>query len=158
MENAELYYHVAHSHLLDQNERNRQLEFKARGTLVLAVTLTGVAAITVRDWSVWSSIPVTVFALAFFYTVWFALQKALKVRDWWRNPDLNDLTDYLKKGPEAAKLTQWVGDAYSMVVDHNEKLLTGKAKATMKAMTGLVVQVIALGATLGTIFVEQFIS
>ena len=57
MNKVELYYQVAHSHLLEQDARHRKLEVKVGSILGFGAALIGVSAFTVDQWSRWSLIP-----------------------------------------------------------------------------------------------------
>ena len=152
MERNELYYRVAQSHLLDQDERNRQLEFKASGVIGLAVALAGVAVVVIKDFSQSPDSPsvgaVTVaaaFVITFVFSVALAV-RASRVYTWRRDPDLRSFAQHLSDDYDDSKLVEWVGDQFANSVEHNENLIERKADTMNKAIVALMIQVALLAA------------
>ena len=62
---AELYYHVAHAHRQEQDQRNRDFDLKAAGSLGIATTITGMGAILLNGFLNSSSREMTTLSLVF---------------------------------------------------------------------------------------------
>lgn len=145
MNTEELYYQVAHSHQLDQDDRNRQLEIKASGTLALAVALIGIGAVVWTDLST-KDVPTAawLFALGLglsFLAVAIAAFGVLRPRVWDRAPELERFSENIVEGRfEGSALIEWVGDQFSKNISSNEAIIEAKASTLTWAMLGLVVQ------------------
>ena len=151
MEKTELYYQVAHTHLVEQDHRNSQLESKATSILVIAATLVGVAAIVLKDFSASASDLsrtdlgfAAAVLLSFFVTVGFAIA-ALRVRTFDRRPVLGTFATHLSGDYESTKLVEWVGDEFAHSVEHNHGELAIKAKWVAWIIRAFVVQTALTG-------------
>jgi hypothetical protein len=145
MNSRELYYQVAHTHLADQDDRNRQLETKATAILGLSATMLGFGVFTVEHWLWWSYIPGIITFAAFVYTAFSSL-KAVWVRKWDRRPQLNELATHIHSGEYKDEgLIEWVADQYSTSIDLNEPIIVDKAGWIRTASVGLALEAAALG-------------
>ena len=143
--NEELYYQVASSQKLEQDNRHRQLELKATAVLAVAATLLGLASFTASQWTSWSIIPGIVLLAAFGWTALWAVV-GLKIRQHHASPQLQELSDHIDSGKFGPlKLTEWVADALTEAVKFNEAVSLSIAGAISRAVYGLAVEAFALG-------------
>ena len=144
MDSVELYYQVAQSHLLEQDQRNRDLELKATGTSGVGIALVGLAALVMADFSGVSANKLSAltfvlagalgvtFLVAFYYSL-----RTLWVRDDWdRRPMPRELAGHLSNYPEK-ELVEWVADGITCAHEINERVLITKANAVKRAMLAL---------------------
>lgn len=151
MNTEELYYQVASAHQLDQDDRNRQLELKASGTLGVAVALMGIGAVILTDFST-ADVPTAawLFALGLglaFLAVAIAAFDVLWPRTFSRAPNLEQFSKHIEEGSfEESTMVEWIGDQFSANINSNEPIIIAKAKALNLAMLILVVQAGMLAA------------
>ncbi len=151
MDKFELYYQVAFSHLLEQDQRNRDLEIKASGTLGVGVAIVGLAALVIADFSTSSSLRLSAYTFLslaalgiMFVGVFVCTIYTLWVRSGWdRRPDPEELAENLSKFNDN-ELAEWVGDGISKAYKINEKNLVGKANAIRLGMTALSAETVFL--------------
>ena len=129
----ELYYQVAHAHLQEQGQRNRDFDLKVAGCLGIATTITGMSAILLngflnsssREITTLSLVFIVLSALVYICTLSCALQ-AMKPRKWRFDPDLSKFAAYLP-GYEDEAFVQWAGDQFKNAAEFNSKILARKA-------------------------------
>ena len=145
MDKYDLYYQVAHSHLVEQDTRNQQLEFKASGAIAVSATLMGLAGLTVEHWGSLSQFPAFFMLLAFIVTA-SSTMPILWTKAFSRRPQLAILSGHLRD-PQFGDngLTDWVADEFTTSIKHNDDLLSSKAKWFRVSLSGLVAEGIALG-------------
>ena len=92
---AELYYHVAHAHRQEQDQRNRDFDLKAAGSLGIATTITGMGAILLNGFLNSSSREMTTLSLVFIalsaLVYICTLGVCPRIRSWRRKPPRNNL-------------------------------------------------------------------
>ena len=142
MDKAELYYQVAHSHLQEQDQRNRDFDMKAIGVIGVSATLAGIAAIVLKDFSGASTdlstlpIALTIFVgITFLAAFCFGLN-TVRPGKWRRDPNLNDFASHL---PDYADdvLIEWAGDQFRNAVEKNDAALKMKATSVLCAIIAL---------------------
>ena len=115
---GELYYHVAHAHLQEQDQRNRDFDLKAAGCLGIATTITGMGAILLngflnnssREMTTLSLVFIALSALVYICTLGCGLL-VMRLREWRFDPDLSKFAAYLPDyGDEA--FVEWAGDQF----------------------------------------------
>ena len=158
MDKNELYYRVAHSRLLDQEQRYGASDIKITGIASLSVVLVGISplfledffdAIATKDVSWVSWVFVALFALSAIL-VMYSTFRVLKPRKWRRNPNLPTLAGHLSDYDDNV-LSKWVGDEMSRAVYKNESVLESKSSGVTWALAGvlgLVVSLVALPISL----------
>ena len=150
MQKTELYYQVALSQMEEQEQRNQAIDLKMSGLITLSVTLVGVAAIVLKDFSQnqsianWSTNPVALVGLALFLFVMTCGAWVLSPRSGWRrDPDLKRFREHLPDyGDEV--FVKWAGDQLGNAVEANEPKLNNKFKWLGYAIWALAVQVVCL--------------
>ena len=134
---AELYYHVAHAHRQEQDQRNRDFDLKAAGSLGIATTITGMGAILLngflnsssREMTTLSLVFIALSALVYICTLGCGLL-AMRLREWRFDPDLSKFAAYLPDyGDEA--FVEWAGDQFKNSAESNSKVLARKGQFLM---------------------------
>ena len=153
MSKAEIYLQVTQAQHEENYRRGRGFDARAAAVLGLTATLAGIAAIILKDFSGPRppSLPtitvLTAFALAAGAAMWCSL-RALRPSGW-LGIDHRKLSEHLQD-LEVACAAKWVGDQFCEAVEHNERLLTAKARSVIGAcrwLFGAVVLVVALAVT-----------
>ena len=151
MNKFDLYYQVAHSHLVEQDNRNQQLDFKASGVIALSATLMGFAALTVTGWASWS-IWLALSMLIDFAVAAGASIPILWTKDFDRSPDLPFLSQQLASSDDDGLarfdddgLTLWTAKEFSISVKINDRVLDNKADWLEWALAGLIAEAVLLG-------------
>ena len=155
---GELYYHVAHAHLQEQDQRNRDFDLKAAGCLGIATTITGMGAILLngflnnsnREMATLSLVFIVLSALVYICTLSCGLL-VMKLRKWRFDPDLSKFAAYLPDYDDEA-FVEWAGDQFKNSAECNSKVLAQKAKFLMASFLltlSLPILLFALGLTLG---------
>ena len=130
---GELYYHVTHAHLQEQEQRNRDFDLKAAGCLGIATTITGMGAILLngflnsssREMATLSLVFIALSALVYICTLGCGLL-VMKLRDWRLDPDLSKFAAYLPDYDDDA-FVEWAGDQFKNAAESNSKVLDRKA-------------------------------
>ena len=159
METSELYYQIGQSQVQEQNERNREIDTKLASALGLAVTLGGITAVVLKDFTGNPDATVsgltTGTALAvggLFITVCFFALAGLRARDWRADPDLQNFSTLLSTHPKS-DLVEWTGDQLRDSVVCNDKALNRKATHLNRTLASLGFMVLCLMFLAWTIYV-----
>ena len=134
---GELYYHVAHAHLQEQDHRNRDFDLKAAGCLGIATTITGMGAILLngflnnssREMTTLSLVFIALSALVYICTLGCGLL-VMRLREWRFDPDLSKFAAYLPDYDDEA-FVEWAGDQFKNSAESNSKVLARKARFLM---------------------------
>ena len=154
----ELYYHVTHAHLQEQEQRNRDFDLKAAGCLGIATTITGMGAILLngfmnsssREMPTLALVFIALSALVYICTLGCGLL-VMKLRDWRLDPDLSKFAAYLPDYDDDA-FVEWAGDQFKNAAESNSKVLDRKAwflMASFGLTLSLPIFLFALVLTLG---------
>ena len=154
----ELYYHVAHAHQQEQEQRNRGFDLKAAGCLGIATTITGMGAILLnaflnsssREMTTLSLVFIALSALVYICTLGCGLL-VMKLRDWRLDPDLSKFAAHLANYDDDA-FVEWAGDQFKNAAESNSKVLARKARFLMASFGltfSLPILLFALVLTLG---------
>jgi uncharacterized SAM-binding protein YcdF (DUF218 family) len=155
---GELYYHVAHAHLQEQDQRNRDFDLKAAGCLGIATTITGMGAILLngflnnssREMTTLSLVFIALSALVYICTLACGLL-VMRLREWRFDPDLSKFAAYLPDYDDEA-FVEWAGDQFKNSAESNSKVLARKARFLMASFLltlSLPILLFALVLTLG---------
>ena len=155
----ELYYHVTHAHLLEQEQRNRDFDLKAAGCLGIATTITAMGAILLngflnsssREMATLSLVIIALSALVYFCTLVCGLL-VMRLRDWRLDPDLSKFAEFLPDYDDDAAFVEWAGDQFKNAAECNSKVLARKARFLMASFwltLSLPIFLFALVLTLG---------
>ena len=154
----ELYYHVAHAHLQEQEQRNRDFDLKAAGCLGIATTITAMGAILLngflnsssREMATLSLVIIALSALVYICTLGCGLL-VMRLREWRLDPDLSKFAEYLPDYDDDA-FVEWAGDQFKNAAEFNSKVLARKAWFLMASFwltLSLPIFLFALVLTLG---------
>ena len=145
-----MYYQVAQSQLLDQYQRNRDLDIKLVAAIATAATLGGITAVVLKDFTGSDStsftpftiIPVIIITVGLVVTNLSAIFGLLP-RAWRGDPDLCKFSSYLHDYDDVT-IAEWAGDQLRNAVRYNETVLFDKSKSLVWCMIGLLMIVVPL--------------
>lgn len=146
MDKYELYYKVAQSKLVDQDDRDRQINLRATGVMAVGTTLVGFVALTLGNWPGWA-LPLAAMTLLFWAVESALVLSVVRTRDWHRSPKFDELDKYVDQY-EVDGLTLWVSRAVGASYTNNEQIIDLKSRRLNYAMYGLVGQALSFGVTL----------
>lgn len=143
MNKYELYYQVAYSQLLEQDDRNRHIDLRATGILGFSGTLLGLALLTIDDWTRYSLFVAPFMFLAFLSCAVLCIG-VVKVRNWKRNPELPVMYYHLATH-EDIDMAAWAGNEISRAYDINEKIIRDKGEDLNTAIKWFAIEATLLG-------------
>ena len=126
MTNYEIYYQQSQFYVTMQDDRKRQLEFKASSALGLSAALIGLAGLAGAAWSGWLIVPVLLMGVGFLGSAVSSLL-ALQLQGYQQSPPLSALKKHIVNGEDEETVLNWVATSTDSSVDWNEKLLDRKA-------------------------------
>ena len=135
MHKCELYYQIASSRMEEQEQRRRSFDTRTSGISAVAVALTGVAMLALRDFDPDLSIVsfvimalVVLIAVSLLAVLTYGV-RVLSPSDWSRAPKLNqDVVDgHTSQGYSTCTLVMWAAKEYWTNVGENEPRIERRA-------------------------------